>query len=252
LGMLSFSEALEEDRYPSVHSRDRWDDERDLYDGWDVDLFPEAELRPETRMFAGAPPDVRINCRDGHMLLVHRTVLTEVSYFESLFNGQFCERGSGSLDVDEDFKVFHEVVRWIYCHDAACADKDLALDIFRLAEFYGIEGLIEHCTRALAALGILGPELAQHVSSRNRGKASAESATPSGAAVHQTTSEAVQTPSLDDSIGNSGVREHMETERTPPVTSQNSPSIEAVVEHADGINREGNSQSVRQPKAKDL
>ncbi|CAE8609563.1 unnamed protein product, partial [Polarella glacialis] len=142
--------ALAEDGFPAVCTGD--DDDCDPTSGWDMDLdiFPEVEMRPEVRLFAGTKPDVTFSCRSGRKLLVHRHVLSEVSYFESLFDGGFAEQGSESLQIDEDLEVFVEVMRWIYCRSASC-DKDMALDLLRLAEFYGIEELIDHASRVLAA-----------------------------------------------------------------------------------------------------
>lgn len=146
--MLSFVEALAEDTHPAVCADA--EDDFDPLNGWDLDLFPEVELRPELRLFAGTPPDVLLRCRGGRVLSAHRAVLTEASYFESLFDGGFAEHAADGLDVDEDPQVLFEVLRWIYCQDAA-VDKDIVLEVFRLAEFYGIEGLIDHCARVFAA-----------------------------------------------------------------------------------------------------
>jgi len=147
--MLSFAEAVEEDTYPAVCAE--VSDDFDPTNGWDIDIFPEVELRPELRFFAGRPPDVSLRCRGGRVLAVHRAVLTEVSYFDALFNGGFCECGADGLNVDEEPDVLFEVMRWIYCQDAA-VDKDIALEVLRLAEFYSIDGLVDHCARVLAAL----------------------------------------------------------------------------------------------------
>lgn len=147
--MLNFREALAEDCFPAVCTEDCPGDV-DTLGGWDVDVFPETELRPSLRLFADGPPDVRLHCRGGRVVSAHRAVLAEVSYFQSLFNGQFREREADSLEINEEADVFFEVVRWIYCCDAS-ADKDIVLDVLRLAEFYGIDGLIDHCGRAIAA-----------------------------------------------------------------------------------------------------
>jgi len=152
--MLSFQEALAEDRFLDEPPPDDKDD--DIFDGWEMDLdfFPETDLRPELRLFCGKRPDVTLRCRGGRTVQAHRTVLTEVQYFESLFNGEFKEREAQILDVDEDPLLVFEAMRWIYCRDAV-VDKDTVLEVLRLGEFYGIEGLVEHCTRIILALGII-------------------------------------------------------------------------------------------------
>ena len=38
------------------------------------------------------------------------------------------------LEINDEMEIFYEVVRWISCHDAS-VDKDIVLDIMRLAEF---------------------------------------------------------------------------------------------------------------------
>lgn len=154
--MFSFQEALEEDFYPAVCEPGGEDDEGDFmagYDGWDVDFFPETELRAELRLFSGKVSDFTIICRGGRTILVHRAVLAQVSYFAALFKGPFREQESDSLDIDEEPLTVMELMRWIYCQDAAVG-KDVVLDLHRLAEFYGIEELIDHCARGIFALGV--------------------------------------------------------------------------------------------------
>eukprot|EP00931_Biecheleriopsis_adriatica_P123842 TRINITY_DN98923_c0_g1_i1.p1 TRINITY_DN98923_c0_g1~~TRINITY_DN98923_c0_g1_i1.p1 ORF type:complete len:221 (-),score=47.87 TRINITY_DN98923_c0_g1_i1:66-728(-) len=146
--MFTFTEACAEDEFPAVCPPG--EDDVDPSDGWELDFFPQELVRPEIRFFAGVRPDVALCCRGGRKLLVHRHVLSEVAYFESLFEGNFAERGTDSLDVDEDVDIFLELVRWIYCRSASC-DKEKAADLLRLAEFYGIDGLIDHAARVLAA-----------------------------------------------------------------------------------------------------
>lgn len=63
-----------------------------------------------------ARPDVMLCCNDGRKLLAHRRILSEafafhlensfreVNYFESLFEGNFAERGSDLLTVEEAFR----------------------------------------------------------------------------------------------------------------------------------------------------
>ncbi|CAE7187132.1 FBL11 [Symbiodinium pilosum] len=121
-----------------------------------MDFCLEETVRPELRLYCGTRPDVTLSCNGGRKLLAHRRVLSEVSYFESLFQGNFAERGTDHVQVEEDLELFLEVVRWIYCRSAT-SDKDMALDLLRLAEFYGIDGLIEHAARVLAspAMGVM-------------------------------------------------------------------------------------------------
>lgn len=152
--MLSLGEALAEDAYPAVCPVGE-DGDDDPCSGWDLDVFPEVDLRPELRLFAGAPADLAVHCRGGRVLAAHRTVLAEVGYFQAMLNGNFREHGAESLEVDEEAEVFFEVLRWVYCRDAS-TDKDVVLDVFRLAEFYGIDGLVDHCSRALAAVEMGG------------------------------------------------------------------------------------------------
>mmetsp|Transcript_23262 Transcript_23262/g.54933 ORF Transcript_23262/g.54933 Transcript_23262/m.54933 type:complete len:197 (+) Transcript_23262:38-628(+) len=151
--MFSFLEALAEDQFPTVCPSG--ENEIDPSDGWDLDFCVEEAVRPELRLYCGARPDVTLSCNGGRKLLAHRRVLSEVSYFESLFEGNFAERGTDLVQVEEDLEIFLEVIRWIYCRSAT-SDKDMALDLLRLAEFYGIDGLIDHAARVLAspALGV--------------------------------------------------------------------------------------------------
>lgn len=148
--MLSWGDALAEDSYPAVCLADE-DEDADLANGWDLDIFPEIELRPELRLYTGRPPDLTVSCRGGRVIHAHRDVLTEVDYFEAMLNGPFRESGAESLEVHEDAEVFFEVLRWIYCRDAS-VDKDIVREVLRLAEFYSIEDLVDHCARALLAL----------------------------------------------------------------------------------------------------
>mmetsp|Transcript_19693 Transcript_19693/g.35641 ORF Transcript_19693/g.35641 Transcript_19693/m.35641 type:complete len:239 (+) Transcript_19693:52-768(+) len=150
--MLSFQEALEEDKHLGVLPPGDVDD---FADGWDVDVFPDADLRPEIRLFANAPPNVTLQCRDGRSILAHREVLAECSYFDKMFNGSFCERQADFLGIDADSSIFLEVVRWIYCRDAS-VDKEIVLEVMGLADHYGLDELEEHCARALAAHNLAG------------------------------------------------------------------------------------------------
>ncbi|CAE7240896.1 unnamed protein product [Symbiodinium microadriaticum] len=146
--MFSFREALAEDQFPTVCPSG--ENEIDPSDGWDLDFCVEEAVRPELRLYCGTRPDVTLSCNGGRKLLAHRRVLSEVSYFESLFEGNFAERGTDLVQVEEDLEIFLEVIRWIYCRSAT-SDKDMALDLLRLAEFYGIDGLIDHAARVLAS-----------------------------------------------------------------------------------------------------
>ncbi|CAJ1430223.1 unnamed protein product [Effrenium voratum] len=145
--MLSFREALAEDEFPAVCPPG--ENDLDPSDCWDVDFSLEEAVRPEIRLYAGTRPDVTLCC-NGRKLLAHRRILSEVSYFESLFQGSFAERGTDLLTIDEDLDALIEVIRWIYCRSAT-SDKDRAFDLLRLAEFYGIDGLIDHAARVLAS-----------------------------------------------------------------------------------------------------
>mmetsp|Transcript_73982 Transcript_73982/g.205636 ORF Transcript_73982/g.205636 Transcript_73982/m.205636 type:complete len:216 (-) Transcript_73982:102-749(-) len=150
--MLSFQEALAEDRFLEPYQGD--EDDFDILDGWDIDVFPESDLRPELRFFVGRPPDVTFRCHGGRCVAAHRGVLTEVSYFESLFDGPFKEHKAQTLDVDEDANLLFEVFRWVYCRSVS-ADKDTVMEVLRLADLYGIEDLVDHCTRILVSVGSL-------------------------------------------------------------------------------------------------
>ncbi|CAK9071842.1 unnamed protein product [Durusdinium trenchii] len=146
--MFSFREALAEDEFPAVCPAG--ENDIDPSDDWDLDFsFQDENIRPEIRLYAGARPDVTLFCNGG-TLLAHRRILAEVNYFASLFQGSFAEHGTDRLTVEEDLEVFLEVIRWIYCRSAT-NDKEKALDLLRLAEFYGIDGLIDHAARVLAA-----------------------------------------------------------------------------------------------------
>merc|ERR1719375_380260 len=137
--MLSFHEALEEDRFPAVCVEQQG--AADEADGWEV------HLRRELRLFAGVPCDVRLGCRDGRAIGAHRAVLEECGSFEALL----FESDASVLEVDEESSILFEVVRWIYCQDAAL-DKDSVFEVFRVAELYGIESLVDQCSRVVAAL----------------------------------------------------------------------------------------------------
>eukprot|EP00929_Paragymnodinium_shiwhaense_P023851 TRINITY_DN14836_c0_g1_i1.p1 TRINITY_DN14836_c0_g1~~TRINITY_DN14836_c0_g1_i1.p1 ORF type:complete len:240 (-),score=55.83 TRINITY_DN14836_c0_g1_i1:85-804(-) len=148
--MLSFAEALEEDQYPAVCDGLGIHD-NDLSDGWDVEFFPETELRPELRLFNGRAADLEISCRSGRRILSHKEVLQEVPAFATLL------KQNDAVSVDEDVQILFEVVRWIYCKDAF-ADKDTVLDVLRLAERFDVTGLADHCGRLLVAFGMVEVE----------------------------------------------------------------------------------------------
>lgn len=147
--MLSFCEALEEDQYLGVVPIDD-----DIVAGWDVDLFFFEGVRKEIRLFAGTAPDVTFRCRD-RTLTAHQAILKECSFFETLL----ADVGDDEVEINDEIEIFYEVVRWIYCHDAS-VDKDIVLDIMRLAELYGLEDLVDHCVRAVAAAAREGCSLA--------------------------------------------------------------------------------------------
>mmetsp|Transcript_56825 Transcript_56825/g.126714 ORF Transcript_56825/g.126714 Transcript_56825/m.126714 type:complete len:196 (+) Transcript_56825:82-669(+) len=163
--MFSFHEALAEDQFPAVCPSG--ENDLDPTDGWDLEFCLEEMVRPEVRLFCGARPDVTLTCNDGRKLLAHKRVLSEVSYFESLFEGNFAERGTDLVQVEEDLEIFLEVVRWIYCRSAT-SDKDMALDLLRLAEFYGIDGLVDHAARVLASPIASANDSPGHVNSEDR------------------------------------------------------------------------------------
>eukprot|EP00928_Gymnodinium_smaydae_P048417 TRINITY_DN3236_c0_g1_i1.p2 TRINITY_DN3236_c0_g1~~TRINITY_DN3236_c0_g1_i1.p2 ORF type:complete len:257 (+),score=61.98 TRINITY_DN3236_c0_g1_i1:68-838(+) len=164
--MLSFQEALEEDRQRAAYFADDGENgppEDDLLDGWDdidVGFLADMELRPEVRLFAGRPADLRLRCRDGRTIAVHRAVLAEAGCLEALAVEEAegakgaASSSSSSVDVPEHSSVLVEVMRWLYCRDAT-AEKDTLLEVHRLAEQYGIDGLVEHCCRLLVALGVV-------------------------------------------------------------------------------------------------
>lgn len=150
--MLSFQDALANDHYPTVCT-----DEEDEYllDGWDVDIFPEIYLRKEIRMFAGQPPDIILKSRLGRTFAAHKDVLAECSYFDSMINRAWKEQlemeAKQCLEINEDPDVLLELLRWIYCSDAS-VDKRNVHEVYTLADLYGLEGLVDHCARVLAAL----------------------------------------------------------------------------------------------------
>eukprot|EP00927_Polykrikos_kofoidii_P067822 TRINITY_DN63262_c0_g1_i1.p1 TRINITY_DN63262_c0_g1~~TRINITY_DN63262_c0_g1_i1.p1 ORF type:complete len:278 (+),score=54.63 TRINITY_DN63262_c0_g1_i1:133-966(+) len=150
--MLSYDEALEEDKYAPFYEGGDADDD-DLLDGWDLDI-PVEDLRPCLRLFAGRPANMTIRCRGDREILVHREIVTEVDYFRALLEGPFRERQATVVDVDEDVLLVFEIVRWIYCQDAS-TNKDTVVEVMRLAEFYGMEGLVQQCTRSMVACGFV-------------------------------------------------------------------------------------------------
>lgn len=154
--MLSFSEALADDYHPAVCAGEGQDEDADFLLGWDVEFFfPELELRPELRLCCGTRPDVVLHCKSGRAVKAHRDVLAEVEYFRSMLAGGGEGREAASLSFDEDAESVFEVLRWVYCRDATM-DKDLALDVLRLAELYEMDSLADHCARALAGAPAAG------------------------------------------------------------------------------------------------
>mmetsp|Transcript_60624 Transcript_60624/g.180555 ORF Transcript_60624/g.180555 Transcript_60624/m.180555 type:complete len:250 (+) Transcript_60624:128-877(+) len=249
--MLSLGEALAEDAYPAVCPLDDGGED-DPVSGWDLDVFPEIDLRPELRLFAGAPPDLAVRCRGGRVLAAHRAVLAEVGYFQAMLNGSFREHGAESLEVDEEPEVIFEVLRWVYCRDAS-VDKDLVLDMFRVAEFYGIDSLVEHCSRALAAQELGGPrDLAAAAAAR--AEAEEQEARAAG---HEAEVAPPQLPAVE-----AGARAPATIPPGPPAAgvtdegerpgSSLSSTMSASALEAVPSSPQGGGASIRLPKAKDL
>lgn len=188
--MLSFREAMVEDAYPAVCPSG--EDDGNPLDGWDFDVFPEVELRPELRLFAGTCPDVTLRCQGGRDVRAHRAVLSEVAYFASLFGGHFREREAELLEVDEERETLYEVLRWIYCQDSA-VDKDTAPEVLRLAEFYGVDGLVDHCARVLCAAEIATAAAVAQRSARDVANKGSQEAATTAAEAEAVASAAVVT-----------------------------------------------------------
>lgn len=170
--MFSFGEVLAEDEHMRVLPPEEGAAEGDeICDGWDVDDLVGALGPPEVRrLFSSTPPDLVLRLGDDRKVAVHRAVLSECSYFDALLNDGFQESAAAAaaqpgqttvrlgeelvpvLSVDENSTLFLEVLRYIYCQSAV-VDKDSAHEIYALAEYYGVEGLQDHCVRVLAAVG---------------------------------------------------------------------------------------------------
>lgn len=89
---------------------------------------------------------------DGHDFKAHKGILaSRSSVFATMFQGEFKEQQTGVVKVNVEFKseAIEEMLKFLYTTETSDNLPEMALDLFKVADYYDIEDLKTVCVQSM-------------------------------------------------------------------------------------------------------